>query len=299
MKNISLASSTAPTAESELVLNPDGSVYHLRLLPEQVAPVVIVVGDQNRVAELSKHFDTIECKISNREFITHTGTYRGKRLTVLSTGIGTDNIDIVINELDAAVNYDLKSRTILPNKTSLKIIRLGTSGSLQPGIPVDHAVVSKYAIGIDGVLPFYQSAYETDELDLQQKFMQHTQWNAALNTPYAVKASESLFNLLVKDNHPGITVTANGFYGPQGRVLRLPTLQPDLNERYSSFEWNGLKLTNYEMETSALYGLAGLLGHEACTICAIIANRYIKAYSKDYHKTIDLLIGQLLDRLTQ
>lgn len=298
MKDISSRHSTQAIESSELILNADGSVYHLNLRPEQLADTIIVVGDQNRVAEVSKHFSRIDHKASNREFITHTGVYNNKKITVLSTGIGPDNIDIVMNELDALVNIDLENRTIRQEKKSLSIIRLGTSGSLQPDIPVDAAVVSQYAIGFDGVLSFYKTAYETDELELIEAFKKHTNWGPALNPPYAVKASEELFNLLAKDHFTGITATANGFYGPQGRILRLDPSRPDLNNLYSSFEWKGLKLTNYEMETSALYGLAGLLGHKACTMCAIIANRYKREYSKNYHALMEARIGGLLDRLT-
>lgn len=298
MQNISIESSQFPVEPSELIVNADGSIYHLKLRPEQIANTIIVVGDQNRVHEVSKHFSRIDHTVSNREFITHTGIYNNKPISVLSTGIGTDNIDIVLNELDALVNFDLKNRIIKEKKTSLNIIRLGTSGSLQPNIPVDAAVVSKYAIGFDGVLPFYKTAYENDEISLCDAFKTHTKWDSRLNPPYAVKANDELFNLLERDNYAGITATANGFYGPQGRILRLQPFNSNLNEMYSSFNWNGLKLTNYEMETSALYGLAGLLGHKACTVCAIIANRYIKEYSKNYHQTIDKLIGTLLDRLT-
>jgi uridine phosphorylase len=298
MYNISIDTSDSPVEPSELIVTPEGAIYHLNLLPEQIANTIIVVGDQNRVHEISRHFSRIDHQVSNREFITHTGIYNNKPISVLSTGIGTDNIDIVLNELDALVNFNLKTRTIKKEKTSLNIVRLGTSGSLQPNIPVDCAVVSKYAIGFDGVLPFYKTSYETDELSLIDAFKKHTKWDAALNPPYAVKANDALFDLIQRDNYTGITATANGFYGPQGRILRLQPFNAQLNELYSSFEWNGLKLTNYEMETSALYGLAGLLGHNACTICAIIANRYIKEYSRDYHQTLDKLIGTLLDRLT-
>lgn len=298
MQNRSLAQSAQPAEPSELIVNADGSIYHLNLRPDQLADTVIVVGDQNRVASVSAHFERIEHTVSNREFITHTGIYHGKRISVLSTGIGTDNIDIVLNELDALVNFDLSTRTILPDKKSLNIVRLGTSGSLQADIPVDAAVVSKYAIGFDGVLPFYETAYEADEADLVSAFKAHTRWPEALNPPYAVKADDTLFNLLSEGHYTGITATANGFYGPQGRILRLEPLRPDLNELYNTFDFKGLKLTNYEMETSALYGLASLLGHKACTVCAIIANRYIRQYSKDYHKTVDMLIEQLLGRLT-
>lgn len=298
MKNISIVTSQSPAESSELIVTPAGAIYHLNLLPQQIADTIIVVGDQNRVPEVSKQFDRIDHKVSNREFITHTGTYRNKPLTVLSTGIGTDNIDIVLNELDALVNFDLSTRKIKAEKKSLNIIRLGTSGSLQPDIPVDAVVVSKYAIGFDGVLPFYKTAFEPDELELCEAFKKHTDWALTLNPPYAVRADVGLFNKLSVGHYVGITATANGFYGPQGRILRLEPQNKHLNSLYSSFNWQGLRLANYEMETSALYGLAGLLGHKACTLCVIIANRYKKEYSKNYHSLMETRIGHLLDALT-
>jgi uridine phosphorylase len=298
MRDISITKSNSPAEPSELIVTPEGAIYHLNLLPEQIAETIIIVGDQNRVYEVSKQFDRVDHKVTNREFITHTGVYRNKPLTVLSTGIGTDNIDIVLNELDALVNFDLSTRKIKTEKKSLNIIRLGTSGSLQPDIPVDAAVVSKYAIGFDGVLPFYKTAFENDELELCETFKKHTGWTLTLNPPYAVRANEELFTKLAAGHYTGITATANGFYGPQGRILRLEPYDANLNSLFSSFEWKGLKLANYEMETSALYGLAGLLGHKACTICVIIANRYKKEYSKNYHALMEGRIGQLLDVLT-
>lgn len=285
-----------PIEESELIITPNGAIYHLNLLPEQLAKNIIVVGDQNRVAQISSRFDSIDHKVSNREFITHTGSFQGKHLTVLSTGIGTDNIDIVLNELDALVNIDLKTRRIKENHTSLNIVRLGTSGALQEDIPVDSAVISSHAIGFDGVLNFYKCEYESEEQELQKAFVQQTKWPQQFNPPYVVKASAKLFQQFSADMIPGITATSNGFYGPQGRTLRLPTYYPEINEQLRQFKSNGLRICNYEMETSALYGLGSLLGHETVTVCAIIANRYKREYSKDYHKTLDVLIDQVLHR---
>lgn len=286
-----------PIAESELILNPDGSVFHLHLLPEQIANNIIVVGDQGRVETVSQHFESIECKVSNREFTTHTGSYKGKRITVLSTGIGTDNIDIVINELDALVNIDLKTRTIKPQKTCLNIVRIGTSGALQGDIPVDSFVASSHGMGLDGLMNYYARLKECDEPGIATAFMKHSEWLKGLPYPYVVKASEKLLKQLAYDLIQGITATAPGFYGPQGRQLRLAPALPDLNEKLGSFSYENLRITNFEMETSALYGLGNLLGHECCTICAIIANRVAKKYSKNYKISIEKLILLVLERL--
>lgn len=286
-----------PIAESELILNPDGSVYHLHLRPEQLAPNVIVVGDQGRVETVSAHFQSIEHKVSNREFVTHTGVFSGKRFTVLSTGIGTDNIDIVLNELDALVNIDLASRTVKTQKTSLNIVRIGTSGALQGDIPVDSFVASSHGMGLDGLLNYYAGMADCDEPAIAEAFMAHAGWTKGLPYPYTVKASERLLELLAHDQAKGITATAPGFYGPQGRQLRLAPALPDLNEKLGSFRHGGLRVTNFEMETSALYGLGKLLGHECCTLCAIIANRVAKQYSRDYRRAVDDLIRLVLERL--
>jgi uridine phosphorylase len=288
-----------PIAESELILNPDGSVYHLHLLPEQIADKIIVVGDQDRVATVSAHFDTVEHQVKNREFITHTGTYKGQRITVLSTGIGTDNIDIVLNELDALVNIDLVSRTIRPQKRSLKIVRIGTSGALQGDIPVDSFVASSHGMGLDGLLNYYAGLDLCDEREIAEAFQQHSGWLPGMPYPYVVEASPALLQQLAHDLVKGITATAPGFYGPQGRQLRLAPALPDLNEKLGSFRHGNYRITNFEMETSALYGLGKLLGHECCTICAIIANRVARQYSKDYKKTVNELITLVLDRLVQ
>ncbi|MBI3510849.1 MAG: nucleoside phosphorylase [Bacteroidetes bacterium] len=284
-------------AESELILNPDGSIYHLHLRPEMIAENIIVVGDQDRVEDVSAHFDSIEFKIKNREFITHTGIFRGKNITALSTGIGTDNIDIVLNELDALINIDLHSRTVLPVKKSLNIVRIGTSGALQPDIPVDSFVVSSHGMGLDGLLNYYAGLDLCDEAGIANAFMQHAGWMKGMPYPYVVKGSEKLIALLGKDQIKGITATAPGFYGPQGRQLRLAPALPDLNEKLGSFRYNDLRVTNFEMETSALYGLGKLLGHQCCTVCAIIANRVARTYSKDYKQTVNLLIRHVLERL--
>ncbi len=284
--------------ESELVLNPDGSVYHLHLMPEDVAPTVILVGDQHRVPVISKYFDKIEIKKSGREFVTHTGWLNGKRITALSTGIGTDNIDIVINELDAAVNIDLEKKTQKQEHTSLDLIRLGTSGALQVGIEVDRMVASEYGLGFDGLLNFYSYNETILEKEMSEAFMQHTLWSPRLPYPYIVKASGQLLHKLSFDMTKGITATANGFYGPQGRQLRIPLAFPELNERIESFRFQNHCITNFEMETSALYALGRILGHNTLTICDIIANRVTKQFSKDYKASVERMIQVVLERIT-
>lgn len=285
--------------ETELIVTPKGRVYHLDIDESFVADDVIVVGDQNRVAEISALFSKIDCKAEHREFVTHTGWYNGKRITVISTGIGTDNIDIVLNELDAAVNIDLKTRTEKEKKRSLNIIRLGTSGSLQADIPVNGLVVSEYGLGLDGLLNYYGDWQKVNEGPISEAFMKHTGWTPNLPYPYCVKADEALFNKFVKGNYQGITATAPGFYGPQGRQLRLQAAKPDLNELLTNFSFNGKRISNFEMETSALYGLGSLLGHKCLTVCVIIANRVVKQFSPDLKKSVELLIQQSLERLTQ
>lgn len=284
---------------SELILNPDGSIYHLKLKPEHIADTIILVGDPHRVEMISKYFDRIEHKIQNREFTTHTGILNNTRLSVLSTGIGTDNIDIVLNELDAIVNIDLQTRQIKSQLKTLNIIRLGTSGALQRDIPVDSLVLSKYGLGFDGLLNFYSSSPTGEGWGaMTDAFIKHTNWNEKLARPYIVKASDKLLEQLGEGLLKGITATASGFYGPQGRVLRLPVSYPELNEKITTFSYKGERITNFEMETSALYGLGKLLGHNTCTVCAIIANRIAKQYSKDYKKTVDKMIQLVLERLT-
>lgn len=285
-------------AESELVLNQDGSIYHLNLLPENIAETIILVGDQGRVEKVSKHFDVIEFSTQKREFITHTGRIGSKRLTVLSTGIGTDNIDIVLNELDALVNIDLQKRKPKEETKSLNLIRLGTSGSLQEDLPVDSYLLSTHGIGFDGVFNYYEKSAEIEDTELTDAFMLQTDWKSTFPRPYIVEGSESLFNLLKDGTEHGMTATANGFYGPQGRQLRLKPTISDLNERLSKFSYNGQRITNFEMETSALFGIGKALGHECATVCAIIANRYRKEYSKNHDLTIEQLISFVVERVS-
>lgn len=283
--------------ESELILNPDGSVYHLNLLPENIATTIIFVGDQDRVDKITQHFDTVEFTTQKREFKTSTGTYKGKRISVISTGIGPDNIDIVMNELDALVNINLKTRTIKSTHTPLDIVRIGTSGSLQKEIPVDSFVLSTYGLGFDGVLHSY-NCENFLEKDIEDAFIAHTGWSNNKARPYIIKSSESLAKRLSSDTvFEGFTATAVGFYGPQGRVLRLALQDSDLNTKIDSFNYNGIKVTNLEMETSAIYGLSKLLGHHACSMNAIIANRANGAFSKDSSKVIANLIQYTLDKL--
>jgi len=289
-----------PIAPSELVLNPDGSVYHLKLKPDHIADTVFLVGDQGRVANISKHFDQIEYQSINREFVAHTGTYKGTRFTALSTGIGTDNIDIVLNELDAAVNIDLDSRIPKASKKSLNLlVRLGTSGALHEDVAVDSMVISSHGLGFDGLLYYYRFQQDRDEQYLNLKINEHLNWDARLSVPYLVAADPELYDTLKPDMIPGITATATGFYGPQGRALNLELHNNGINEALQSFRYEDYRITNFEMETSALYGLGKALGHRCCTCCAIIANRVAKAYSKDYHLTIDQLIVTVLDRLAR
>jgi uridine phosphorylase len=283
---------------SELVLNSDGSIYHLSIRPEDLADTVILVGDQGRVPKVSRHFDKIEFRRQNREFVTHTGTFGGSRLTVMSTGIGTDNIDIVLNELDALVNIDLNQRKVKDSRTSLRLIRLGTCGSLQEDLPVDSFALSTHGIGFDGLLNFYAAGQDVEDTELTDAFMRHTQWLTTLPRPYIVPASEGLLALLNEGTFSGMTATANGFYGPQGRKLRLAPAMPDLNDRLNSFSHGQHRIINFEMETSALYGLGKALGHECATVCAVIANRYKMEYSKNHDQTVERLIVHLLDRLT-
>jgi uridine phosphorylase len=283
--------------DSELVLNSDGSVYHLKLKPEHIAETIIIVGDQGRVEAISKHFDNIEFRVSNREFVTHTGSLNKRRLTVLSTGIGTDNIDIVMNELDAAINIDLKTRQIKPHHTTLNIIRLGTSGALQADIPVDSFVMSTHGIGCDGLLNFYEFDEKILDKRMMDAFVAYTGWGKNFPRPYIVRGSDKLAKQLGEGLYKGITATASGFYGPQGRVLRIPLAMPQLNEKIETFNFEGHRISNFEMETSALYGLGAILGHNTLTICDIIANRVIKQFSKDYKKSVEKLIILMLDRL--
>lgn len=283
---------------SELVLNPDGSVYHLALRPEQLGDLVFVVGDQGRVERISRHFEKVEHRVQNREFVAHTGVYNGTHVTALSTGIGTDNIDIVLNELDALANIDLVQRTPRATQRALRIIRLGTCGALQEDIPVDSRIVSAFGIGLDNVLHYY--AYESTgaEQRILTALLDATEWPDNLPVPYVAEGDRKLVDLLGHDNHVGLTLTAGGFYGPQGRQLRLLPSVDGLNERFTAFEAEGLRCTNFEMETSALYGLGSMLGHRVCTMCTVVANRLRKEYSKDHDAAIDRMITEALERAT-
>jgi len=284
--------------ETELILTKENRVYHINLKAEDIADDVIVVGDQHRVAQISKLFSKIEFKTEHREFVTHTGIFNGKRVTVLSTGIGTDNIDIVMNELDAAVNINLESRTLNPTHRSLNIIRLGTSGALQSEIPVNGIVVSSHGLGLDGLLNFYDNWESVGEKDISEAFIKHTGWLPNLPYPYCVKASDELISKFQQGTHIGITATAPGFYGPQGRQIRLKASMPSVNELLTDFRIGDHKITNFEMETSALYGLGKLLGHQCLTACVIIANRVRKEFTSDYSKSVEILIHESLQRLT-
>ena len=286
--------------ESELILNSDGSIYHLNLRPEQVADTIILVGDPNRVPRVSAYFDMIEFSTQKREFCTHTGTYKGKRLTALSTGIGPDNIDIVINELDALFNIDLHTRKPKERLTSLNIVRFGTSGSLQADIPVDSFVLSSHGLGMDNMLHAYKDAPNVREIAMEEAFMAHTQWNTDKGRPYIVGCGETLKQRLLTDKvFEGITGTAPGFYGPQGRMLRLPVQDPTLNDKLHSFNYKGYRMTNLEMETSAIYGLSKLLGHQAVSLNAIIANRAAGTFTKDTKKVVENLIVYGLEQLAK
>ncbi len=284
-------------AESELILNPDGSVYHLALRPEQLGDLVLVAGDPGRVAKISAHFDQIEHKVHNREFVSHTGTLHGARITALATGIGTDNLDIVIGELDALVNIDLEKRTPKKEHRSLTIVRMGTCGALQEDVPVDELVVSQYGLGLDNVLHYYAHEQTDAELRILQAFLQQSEWPDNLPMPYLASGHPMLVETLGRGNHVGLTATAGGFYGPQGRQLRAVPSVGGLNEALTNFNYEGLRLLNFEMETSALYGLSELLGHKACTVCTVVANRLRKEYSKDHDAAIGRMIGQVLERL--
>ena len=285
-------------AASELILNPDGSVYHLNLKPENIATNIIFVGDQNRVPKIAAHFESIEFETQKREFRTITGTYKGTKISIISTGIGPDNIDIVMNELDALVNIDLKTRTLKTTHTKLNIVRIGTSGSLQSDIPVDSFVLAQYGLGFDGLLHSYDCEHIL-EAEMEDAFIEHTNWSPRKSRPYLVKGSETLIQKLKSDNvFVGVTATAGGFYGPQGRVLRLAIQDPSLNSKIDNFEFDGYNVTNLEMETSAIYGLAKLLGHEACSMNAIIANRANGTFSEDPYKPVEELIIYTLNKLT-
>lgn len=288
---------TERIAGSELIINPDGSIYHLNLRKEHIADTVILVGDPGRVAKVSRHFDEVTIVRQNREFLTHTGRIGTTPLTVLSTGIGTDNIDIVINELDALVNIDFETRQPRKDTGSLNLIRIGTSGSLQEEIPVDSFLLSTHGIGFDGLLNFYAAGAAVEDAELTGAFMRHTDWSLTFARPYVVAGDDGLLQKLAQGAFQGMTATANGFYGPQGRQLRLVPTVPDLNDRLNTFRHGPHRIANFEMETSALYGLGKALGHRCATVCVIIANRFRKEYSKDHDKAVENLITDILGKL--
>ena len=286
-----------PIKASELILNPDGSIYHLNLKPENIGDTIIFVGDPDRVVKITKHFDIIDFETQKREFKTQTGTYKGKRISVISTGIGPDNIDIVLNELDALVNIDFKTRQIKNTLTALDIVRIGTSGSLQKDIPIDSIVMSTHALDINGML----HSYEIDAIsnpEIANAFIKHTHWNGNKAKPIVIKGSDVLENKFYSSViHKGLTATAGGFYGPQGRILRLEIQDSELNNKMDSFNFSGIKITNLEMETSAIYGLAKLLGHHAISLNAIIANRANGTFSENPNKIVEDLIIYTLNRI--
>jgi uridine phosphorylase len=283
--------------ESELILNNDNSVYHLNLLPHELADTVINVGDPDRVSMVSKFFNKIEVKKQKREFVTHTGEYKGKRITVLSTGIGTDNIDIVYNELDALVNIDLEKRVIKENLTSLNLIRIGTSGSLQREIPVDSYVFSRYGLGLDGLLNFYKMENDTEEKSIIEAFRIHYPNEGILSLPYLARCSDKLEKSLSAGMHIGITASCSGFYAPQGRVLRYELARPNFIQTLHSFSFKDHRITNFEMETGAMYGLAKILGHHCCSINAIVANRVENTHTHRAEETMYEMIETVLDRI--
>jgi len=284
--------------DSELILNSNGSVYHLNLLPGELAPNIILVGDPGRVSMVSDHFERIEVKRQNREIITHTGYYKNMHVSVLSTGMGTDNIDIVMNELDALFNIDLQERQVKDARTSLNIIRIGTSGGLQPGIAPDSTIVSTHGAGLDGMLYYYRNLDKIMDHDMTEAFISQTRWPSVLPKPYFVEGNDHLLKSIGEGFIQGVTATAPGFYGPQGRQLRLKTYLPDLNELLQSFEYRNRRIINFEMETSALYGLGKMLGHNTLTLTNIVANRVDKTHSLNYRAVMEQLIEKVLDRLS-
>lgn len=285
-------------AESELIINGDGSIFHLHVKPEQLADKVILVGDPGRVSLVASHFDNQECDIESREFHTITGTYRGKRISVVSTGIGCDNIDIVLNELDALANIDFTTRTEKEQLRKLTLVRIGTCGGLQEYTPVGTFIASEKSIGFDGLLNFYSGRNDVCDLPFEEAFKQHMQWNPQLCAPYVIDADKETLERIAGDEMVrGVTIACGGFFGPQGRELRIPLADPKQNEKVESFEYNGHRITNFEMESSALAGLAQLMGHKAVTCCMVIANRRAKNVNANYKNSIDELIKLVLERI--
>lgn len=287
-------------APSELIINDDGSVFHLHLKPEQLADKIILVGDPGRVDMIASYFDTIECNVSNREFRTVTGCYKGKRISVQATGIGCDNIDIVMNEIDALANIDFITRKLKPQLRKLDIVRIGTCGGLQPYTPLGTYLCSVKSIGFDGLLNYYGGSAEVCDIDFERAFCEYMQWSERKPAPYVTDADAELLERIMADDDsmvPGVTIACGGFYGPQGRVLRIPLSDPEQNSKIENFEYNGYKITNFEMESSAVAGMAKLLGHRAMTVCLVIANRYAKEMNTDYHSLMEQLVIKVLDRI--
>ena len=285
-------------APSELIINDDGSIFHLHLHPEQIADKIFLMGDPGRVTQFARNFDKQECEVSNREFHSITGSFHGKRLTALSTGIGCDNIDIVLNELDALANIDFKTRKVKSELKSLEIVRVGTCGGLQENTPVGTYIASQKSIGFDGLLNFYEGRNEVCDLDLEKDFTRHMKWNPLLCAPYVIDANPELLDRIAGKNMVrGITISCGGFFGPQGRQLRIPLADPEQNHKVETYEYQGLHITNYEMESSAVSGLARLLGHKAVTCCMVIANRRTGDSNADYKNSMDNLIKTVLERI--
>jgi len=282
---------------SELTLDKNGKIYHLGVGPGDLAETIILVGDQKRVDLVGEYFDEVTFKVQNREFCSITGTYKGKPISCVSTGIGCDNVDIVLTEIDAVFNIDLEKRQEKEVKTAIDFIRIGTCGALQEDIKPGSHVISKYAIGIDGLANFYQMNYTADEEGAMKSFVETTQWGERLNRPYIKRSSDRLRNLLKEGMEEGITTTANGFYGPQGRAIRIPLSAPDFKENLRTFTWDGARATNLEMETSAIYALSDALGHEAVTCCLVLANRYSNEFMPDYKGKMRNLVQIVLDRV--
>lgn len=285
-------------AESELIINSDGSIFHLHIRPEQLARNVILVGDPGRVAMFKPYFQTLECEGASREFVWATGVYNNSRITVLSTGIGTDNIDIVMTELDALANIDFDTREVKPEHTTLNVVRLGTCGALQPEIPLGAFILSHISIGFDGLMNWYANREEVTNVDMEQAFMKHMNWPKDLPTPYFVSASQKLIDLFADSTVRGMTISSPGFYGPQGRVVRQGLAMPNMLEDIESFRYEDRKITNFEMEGSAIAGIAGHLGHEAITVCCAIAHRYLKDANTDYKPRVAQLVKLVLDKIS-
>lgn len=285
-------------AESELIINEDGSIFHLHIKPQQLADKVILVGDPGRVSLVASHFQKVESEVSSREFHSITGTYKNKRITVQSTGIGCDNIDIVLNEMDALANIDFKTRTEKPEHRSLTFVRIGTCGGLQPNTPTGSFIASVKSIGFDGLLNFYAGRNDVSDLDFEREFKEQVKWNQQIGNPYVVNSDPELLNRIAQDDMVrGVTIACGGFFGPQGRQLRLPLADPELNQKIEKFNYKGLNITNFEMESSAVAGLSALMGHKALTCCMVIANRLAKKANANYKNTIDELVLKVLERI--